>query len=1632
MLGITTSAMADDGGAVLKIPVAVMNADGALLTDVTAVASQDARPHAVKATNMGMGVWEIETLATARKVTLSIEQEGMATVEAEVIFPKAPPTMVQVYLEEKAPRVEFIMPQVPVRGPTTLAEMPMGAAPADRPMTVDSTAAVAPAGWVPPVKQRQGGDTCATAAPIAALPFSGSGTTVGYTNDYDEVCTYTGSTAPDVVYSYTPTADMVVDISLCTNSAYDTKVYVYEDTCPAPDSGAYVACNDDSCNTPSYPSAYVSEVNNVSLTAGHIYYIVVDGYGTAAGSYTIDVAEHVQCVVDCPTGANVEGETCGDDTNGGCNMDFPAFEPISLGDTVCGTGWSSTSLRDTDWYEITTTNAVQFTWTVESEFPVLCGLVEMSTPGSGNCADSTGYLNPYAIGGECDEVSVVTDTLPPGTHWFFVAPSSFVDWPCDSNNDYVATLTGVEITTGACCDPNPPYDCYPDKSQADCEAIFGPGQWQGAGTDCDPNPCLPCADEIINLGDTVSGTTCGMVDDWADTCLGYYDGGEDYIYEFTLTDPALVTITMDPLGTTYTGISLSDTCPPGASCIAIDTGSSGIREIDCVPLDPGTYYIMVDTWPSPDCIPAFNLTLEECVPCVLDCPDGASQEPEPCGSDTNGGCNMAVPTFTPISCGETVCGTIWADGGTRDTDWYEVTVTEDTIFTWTAEAEFDVVIGLVETAIAGQPDCASASQLNPYAVGGDCTPISITTECLPAGDYWFFVSHQAYEGAPCSSFSDYVATLTCQTCYLPPGACCSIDGTCTEVPELNCGGVWMGEGTTCDPNPCTPMADFCEDAIPIDVPSVTPGTTLGATTDDGFPTCDSQSPTGPGVWFSVVGTGNTMTADLCNGATTYDSKLIVYCPDCAEPVCVAGNDDFCGLQSQVTWCSQYGANYLILVTGYSTASGNFELTVTDDGVPCTGAVACLPEGACCFDNAACVITNELDCTMQGGGYQGDDTTCGGLAAAEEKFVCNEHIIGALDGSSPVYDRIYGGSVDLTCNSSVYDSGVDGQYYAAVPIATTVSENLEAEFLAAGTTIGDTVMTLYCDPFDPANPSVNVVSYDDDGAGNLLSGFYASDGIFLDAGVQYWLVLSTFSGGVTGSYDVCLGGHFFVGGGGAGACCLPDGTCADNMEADACDAAGGTFMGGGSECASVTCPELRAACCLPVATIADCIVTSQTCCEYAGGDFLYGVDNCGEGVVTLVAADFNAGLPTGWTVTGGPFTWVTNDVTGRTNYAGGDGLCMDGDSDYYNSGGAAYDTSLITPEFDVLPGAMLEFDAAYNYLSTEQFEVNITTDGGMNWTNLLTWMEDHDAYGPGEHVTLDLGAFSGNMAQVAFRYVGTGWDWWVEVDNVLITGLVEGENPCPLYPRLDIKPGSCPNSFNRGSNGVLPVAVLGDADFDAMLVDISTLHIGRADGVGGIIGPNEGPPGPHTTWDDVGTPYEGELCGCHDLNGDGIMDLVMKFKTEDLVMALQMDEFDPGALVELTVGGNMLDGKEFHASDCVRLVPPGSPPGQLVITSNVPGVWIGSSPMDLQLDGGGFTDFQRNFPVGTVVTLTAPDSIAGRAFTRWVVGGVLYPTGVKTIQIPIEEGLNSVELEVKFRPPNIPPRVPGGPDRLLGS
>ncbi|MEZ4387732.1 MAG: hypothetical protein R3D98_09180 [Candidatus Krumholzibacteriia bacterium] len=128
------------------------------------------------------------------------------------------------------------------------------------------------------------------------------------------------------------------------------------------------------------------------------------------------------------------------------------------------------------------------------------------------------------------------------------------------------------------------------------------------------------------------------------------------------------------------------------------------------------------------------------------------------------------------------------------------------------------------------------------------------------------------------------------------------------------------------------------------------------------------------------------------------------------------------------------------------------------------------------------------------------------------------ITGMLDSTSPVWNRGFNNTSppSPSCDFLLSDSS-DGQYYDVFCITSTDQSPIEIIVDPAGTTIGDTHMELYCDPFDPNTPLVNAVFSDDDDGDGLLSAFLLSDGLVLTPGTQYWLVLTTFSAGDQGTF-----------------------------------------------------------------------------------------------------------------------------------------------------------------------------------------------------------------------------------------------------------------------------------------------------------------------------------------------------------------------------------------------------------------------------------------------------------------------------------------------------------------------------------
>lgn len=271
------------------------------------------------------------------------------------------------------------------------------------------------------------GDVIATAIAVPGLPYFTSGTTAGYINDYDEVCPYSGGAAPDVVYAYTPAADISIDIDLC-GSAYDTKLYVYENMHTP---GSPFACNDDFYPSGDPCGSWVSALFKLDLTGGNTYYIVVDGYGTSSGAYELAITE--TCIVECPPDGIPESELCGENLNGGCNMVTPAFEPVNPGDLVCGTTWADGGSRDTDWFELTLSHPRHVILHAEAEALMVFGLVDYGGGSPGNPICPVGAFLDLVFVDPCTPTTLDLGVLPAGKHWIFAGLNTFDGFPCDVN-----------------------------------------------------------------------------------------------------------------------------------------------------------------------------------------------------------------------------------------------------------------------------------------------------------------------------------------------------------------------------------------------------------------------------------------------------------------------------------------------------------------------------------------------------------------------------------------------------------------------------------------------------------------------------------------------------------------------------------------------------------------------------------------------------------------------------------------------------------------------------------------------------------------------------------------------------------------------------------------------------------------------------------------------------------------------------------------------------------------------------------------------------------------------------------------------------------------------------------------------
>jgi choice-of-anchor C domain-containing protein len=153
------------------------------------------------------------------------------------------------------------------------------------------------------------------------------------------------------------------------------------------------------------------------------------------------------------------------------------------------------------------------------------------------------------------------------------------------------------------------------------------------------------------------------------------------------------------------------------------------------------------------------------------------------------------------------------------------------------------------------------------------------------------------------------------------------------------------------------------------------------------------------------------------------------------------------------------------------------------------------------------------------------------------------------------------------------------------------------------------------------------------------------------------------------------------------------------------------------------------------------------------------------------------IPPAWTVIdggsggGAAATWTAVNPGNRNIGAPFTSPFAIVDSD--SAGAAArQDEQLITPPFNAscCRQVILEFSNQFRRWSSEIADVDVSTDGGVNWINVLRMQGASDGYPTPNTKTIDItSAIAANPAnaRIRFHYYNGDWEWWWAIDNVRV-------------------------------------------------------------------------------------------------------------------------------------------------------------------------------------------------------------------------------------------------------------------------
>jgi hypothetical protein len=296
--------------------------------------------------------------------------------------------------------------------------------------------------------------------------------------------------------------------------------------------------------------------------------------------------------------------------------------------------------------------------------------------------------------------------------------------------------------------------------------------------------------------------------DLAGECNPWPQGGglDDRIYSvqyFDFTPPASAVYNISTCGGDFTArlAVLTDCLGVGTvvACSEFGCAAEVGAQIIGVELQEGVEYKVLVGGYLPEASGDGILSITPLSPCPL--PKPTVLENEPCGVGLNGDCADEAGSLQVFGLGDTVRGTIWADGGSFDRDWYLLDLAEGTEITLELRSDIPVAVQIAN------PGC-SFELLPPTAISlaSACPGVPVTV-CLPAGRHPITVAPLSPFGLPCGydAGNSYSFTVTGKPCDAtpPPNDRCAdaVEATLGSTPFDN----FFADTEVIDPSDCGPL-----------------------------------------------------------------------------------------------------------------------------------------------------------------------------------------------------------------------------------------------------------------------------------------------------------------------------------------------------------------------------------------------------------------------------------------------------------------------------------------------------------------------------------------------------------------------------------------------------------------------------------------------------------------------------------------------------------------------------------------------------------------------------------------------------------------------------------------------------------